>query len=99
MLTAFDELFSNICHYGKASKIRVVCRVSEQEMTLLFIDDGIPFHPWEKETPDTETALEERKEGGLGIYIIRKLMDDVNYRYDDGQNINELKKKRKGEEI
>lgn len=95
MLTAFDELFSNICHYGKASKIQVACRVSEQEMGLLFIDDGIPFCPWEKEAPDIETAPEERKEGGLGIYIIRKLMDEVDYRYEEGKNINELKRKRK----
>lgn len=94
LLTAFDEWFSNICHYGKATKIQIECGVSEQEIVLLFEDDGIPFHPWEKETPDTETALEERKEGGLGIHMIRELMDEVTYRYDEGKNINELKRKR-----
>jgi anti-sigma regulatory factor (Ser/Thr protein kinase) len=42
-------------------------------------DDGIPFNPLEKETPDTDLPLEERKIGGLGIHLVRNLMDKVSY--------------------
>lgn len=94
VLTAFDELFSNICHYGKASEIKAACSVSGNEIIVSFEDDGIPFHPWEKEDPDIELTLEEKKEGGLGIYIIRKLMDEVSYRYEDGKNKNRLIRKK-----
>lgn len=97
VLTAFDELFSNICHYSRAKEITTGCTVSEKEIVLYFEDDGIPFRPWGREAPDTEAPFEERTEGGLGIYMIRKLMDEVVYRYDEGKNKNELKRKRKRE--
>lgn len=95
LLTAFDELFSNICHYGSAEEVKIECHVTGEEIVLSFEDDGIPFHPWEKETPDTEAVPEDRKEGGLGIYMVRELMDEVTYQYDDGKNKNKLKRKRK----
>lgn len=95
VMTAFDELFSNICHYSGAKEVRTGCMVSAEEIVLYFEDDGIPFHPWEREAPDTGAPFEERKEGGLGIYMIRKLMDEVTYQYEDGKNKNELKRKRK----
>lgn len=93
LLTAFDELFSNICYYGSAEEIKIECHVTGEEVVLFFEDDGIPFHPWEKEMPDTEAVLEDRKEGGLGIYMVRELMDEVTYQYDDGKNKNKLKRK------
>lgn len=95
VLTAFDELFSNICHYSRAKEIKTGCAVSEEEIVLYFEDDGIPFYPWGREIPDTEAPFEDRTEGGLGIYMIQELMDEVTYRYDDGKNKNELKRKRK----
>lgn len=95
ILTAFDEFFSNICHYSEAKAIKTGCLVSEEEIVLYFEDDGIPFYPWGREIPDTEAPFEGRTEGGLGIYIIRELVDEVAYRYDEGKNRNELKRKRK----
>ncbi|MDE5933631.1 MAG: SpoIIE family protein phosphatase, partial [Lachnospiraceae bacterium] len=95
VLTAFDELFSNICHYSEAKEIRTSCSVSEEEIVLHFEDDGIPFYPWGREIPDTEAPFEERTEGGLGIYMIQELMDEVTYRYDEEKNKNQLKRKRK----
>lgn len=95
VLTAFDELFSNICHYSEAKEIKTGCLVSEEEIVLYFEDDGIPFYPWGREAPDTEAPFEDRTEGGLGIYMIRELMNEVAYRYDEGKNKNELKRKRK----
>lgn len=95
ILTAFDEFFSNICHYSEAKVIKTGCLVSEEEIVLYFEDDGIPFYPWGREIPDTEAPFEGRTEGGLGIYIIRELVDEVAYRYDEGKNRNELKRKRK----
>lgn len=95
VLTAFDEFFSNICHYSEAKEIKTGCLVSEEEIVLYFEDDGIPFYPWGREAPDTEAPFEDRTEGGLGIYMIRELMNEVVYRYDEGKNKNELKRKRR----
>jgi len=98
VLTAFDELFSNICYYSQAKEVKTGCSISEEEIVLYFEDDGIPFHPWKRKAPDTEAPFEERKEGGLGIYMIRELMDEVNYQYDERKNKNKLKRKRKNRE-
>ena len=51
------------------------------------VDDGIPFNPFGIETPDTELSLEERKIGGLGIHLVRKMMDRVSYRRRIDKNV------------
>ena len=60
--------------------------------TITFADRGIPFDPLEKDDPDVTLSAEEREIGGLGIYMTKKVMDDVSYAYKDGQNILTLKK-------
>ena len=54
---------------------------------ITFTDGGIPFNPLQKEDPDVTLSAEERKIGGLGIYMTKKSMDNVRYEYRDGKNI------------
>ena len=56
-------------------------------VTITFIDRGVPYDPLAKEDPDVTLSAQERKIGGLGIFMTKKAMDDVSYEYKDGQNI------------
>jgi anti-sigma regulatory factor (Ser/Thr protein kinase) len=94
---AIDELFSNIAHYsynpevGQAT-VRVEVVENPLAVTITFIDNGIPYDPLAKEDPDLTLSAEERQIGGLGIYMVKKSMDEITYEYKDGQNILSIKK-------
>ena len=94
---AIDELFSNIAHYaynpeiGQAT-VRVEVIEDPLAVTITFIDNGVPYDPLAKADPDTTLSAEEREIGGLGIYMVKKSMDDITYEYRDGQNILAIKK-------
>ena len=94
---AIDELFSNIAHYaynpeiGQAT-VRVEVIEDPLAVTITFIDNGVPYDPIAKADPDTTLSAEEREIGGLGIYMVKKSMDDITYEYKDGQNILAIKK-------
>lgn len=62
-------------------------------MIVTFIDHGKPYDPLAKADPDVTLAAEDRPTGGLGIYLVKKTMDDVQYAYRDGQNILTVKKR------
>lgn len=85
-LIASDEVFSNVCRYGGAGEVMVECSVEEDGAHLIFEDDGTAFNPLEKPDPDTGETLESRKAGGLGIFMVRKLMDEVSYERTGGKN-------------
>ena len=95
---AIDELFGNIAHYaynpeiGKAT-VRVEVIEDPLAVTITFIDNGVPYDPLAKADPDTTLSAEEREIGGLGIYMVKKSMDEITYEYKDGQNILKIKKK------
>ncbi len=93
---AIDELFGNIAHYayGKdTGEATVRVEVTEEPSVIItFIDSGIPYNPLEKPDPDVAQSLEERQIGGLGIFMVKKSMDDITYEYKDGQNILRIKK-------
>jgi anti-sigma regulatory factor (Ser/Thr protein kinase) len=59
----------------------------EGQVIITFEDSGVPFNPLLKEEPDLTVPVSERKIGGLGIMMVRKRMDTVNYAYSDGKNI------------
>ena len=61
-------------------------------MTVVFRDSGPPFDPLHAKEPDVISALNKRKPGGLGIFIIKKLMSDVRYVYENGQNVLTIEK-------
>ena len=94
---AIDELFGNIAHYaynpeiGKAT-VRVEVIEDPLAVSITFIDNGVPYDPFAKADPDTTLSAEEREIGGLGIYMVKKSMDDITYEYKDGQNILAIKK-------
>ena len=94
---AIDELFGNIAHYAYSPGIgqaTVQVDVVEEPLSVVitFIDNGVPYDPLAKADPDTTLSAEERDIGGLGIYMVKKSMDDIAYEYKDGQNILTIKK-------
>ena len=103
---AADEIFSNIAFYaykGCEAPGDVEIQIDEaeteegKEFRLTFSDSGIPYDPLSNEEPDITLSAEEREIGGLGIFLVRKKMDDVQYRYEDGKNRLLLIKKLKEE--
>ena len=94
---AIDELFSNIPHYaynpetGDAT-VRVEVVEDPMAVVITFIDKGIPYDPLKKADPNTALSAEEREIGGLGIFMVKKSMDDITYEYKEGQNILKIKK-------
>lgn len=86
-----DEIFGNICHYAYkdsvgAVTVRVESGNTPKAVFLTFTDNGIPYNPLETEDPDITSSSEERKIGGLGIYLVKKNMDEMKYEYVDQQN-------------
>ena len=94
---AIDELFGNIAHYAYTPEVgnaTVRVEVSDEPLAVIitFIDNGIPYDPLAKDDPDITLSAEEREIGGLGIYMVKKSMDEITYEYKDGQNILTIKK-------
>lgn len=87
-----DEIYSNIVRFSKANTAEVLCRVEQGQLELKFMDDGVPFNPLDMEEPDITLGADEREIGGLGVLIYKKIMDQVNYRYEEGKNTLELMK-------
>ena len=97
LAVAAEEIFVNIASYAYApdtgmATVRVERREDPEAVYVTFIDSGMPFDPLKKEDPDVTLPAEEREIGGLGIYMTKQAMDEVNYEYKDGQNILTLKK-------
>ena len=93
---AVDELFGNIAHYAYNPEVgtaTVRVEVAEDAVVITFIDGGVPYDPVAKADPDTTLGAEERDIGGLGIYMVKKSMDDISYEYRNGQNILRIKKR------
>ena len=94
---AIDELFGNIAHYaynpetGPAT-VRVEVTEDPIAVVITFIDRGMPYDPLKKEDPDITLSAEERAIGGLGIFMVKKTMDEISYEYKDGKNILRIKK-------
>ncbi|MBE5970237.1 MAG: HAMP domain-containing protein [Lachnospiraceae bacterium] len=88
--TAFEELFINVAHYayqGRVGDVRVSLSIKDNTLTLSLKDNGVPFDPLSKVDPDITLSADERSIGGLGIYMVKKTMDEVKYKYKDGMNI------------
>ena len=95
---AVEEVYVNIAHYAYNPEVGgVTIRVQIEEeplaVILTFIDKGKPYDPLAKEYPDVTLAAEDRQIGGLGIFMVKKSMDNVSYEYNEGRNILTLKKK------
>lgn len=92
---AVEEIFVNIACYAYVNKGNATVRVNvkEDKFEIVFIDSGVKFNPLEKQDPNTKASANERGIGGLGIFMVKNLMDDVTYKFENNQNILTLVKK------
>ena len=94
---AVEELYVNIAHYAYAPATGPAwLRVAVEEgpaVAITFIDQGIPYDPLAKRDPDVTLPAEKRQIGGLGIYIVKKSMDDMTYRREDDRNVLTIRKR------
>lgn len=95
---AIEEIFVNIANYAYApetgmAEISVEITASPKTAVITFSDSGKPYNPLEKADPDINLSAKERQIGGLGIYMVKKTMDDVQYEYAEGKNRLTLVKK------
>ena len=88
---AAEEIFVNVASYAYTSgigsaAIEVNFEEKPKAVAIRFIDSGIPYNPLEKEDPDVTLPAEKRGIGGLGVFMVKKSMDEVTYEYKDGKN-------------
>ena len=97
MQVAVEEIFVNIAHYSYpsgAGPVRIEADIPEGggSITIRFIDQGVPYDPLQKKDPDTTLSADDRPIGGLGIFMVKKSMNDVTYEYKDNSNILTIRK-------
>ncbi len=94
---ALDEIISNICKFAykdnEEGKIKITVDVKNDGVSISFTDTGVPFNPLLMKEVDTTLSLEARPIGGLGIYLVKKMMDNVKYEYCNDANIFTIFKK------
>lgn len=95
---AVEEIYVNIAQYAyhpEVGQATVCCAVGGDplQVTIQFSDSGRPYNPLENQDPDTSLSVEERQIGGLGIYMVKKSMDDITYDYENGKNVLTIKKR------
>ena len=95
---AVEEIFVNIAQYAYTpavgeAVIRLDTETAPGTVVITFIDSGIPFNPLEVKEPDVTLSAKDRKVGGLGIFMVKRSMDEVTYKYADNKNILTIKKK------
>ena len=94
---AFDELLTNIISYayedGSEHEIDIKVSSLNDSFVVVISDDGLPFNPFTREDPDTELSVEDRDIGGLGIHLVKNLMDEVYYKRQVDKNVITLVKK------
>lgn len=94
---AVEEIFVNIANYAYTPEIgeatlRMEVVGDPKKFVITFMDRGIPYNPLGKEDPDVTLSVEERKIGGLGIYMVKKSMDQLYYSHTDGMNVFSMEK-------
>lgn len=92
-----EELVVNVVNYaygeGGDGPLEITVDNSEEAIVITLTDQGVPFNPLQQEAPDTSLDAEERPVGGLGIFLVRQMMDNVGYRYEAGRNVLTVVKK------
>jgi len=93
---AMEEAVVNVMDYaypkGTEGSVNIEARLDDGDITFVIIDSGIPFDPTAKEDADTTLPLDERNIGGLGIFLTRQIMDEIEYERDNDRNILTLRK-------
>ena len=95
---AVDEIFTNISSYAYTdghgdATVRFDFDEAARLATVTFMDSGVPFDPTKRSDPDVTLSVEERQIGGLGIYLVKKTMDEFSYERRDGMNVLTIRKK------
>ena len=95
VINIVDYAYSEVadCNSPTTDYLDVEIERHQKSITLRFRDGGVPFNPLAKESPDTSLPLEQRRIGGLGIFLVMKKMDSVEYEYTDGENVLTVMKK------
>jgi len=97
---ALDEILNNIINYGYDDKneheITVQIILSDNTLSMIIEDDGRPFNPLDVPEPNTEDSLEDRTVGGLGLYLVRNVMDNMQYTYENNKNVIKMIKNVRG---
>ncbi len=92
---AVEEIYVNISDYaygGSTGPVSIKLDIGDGAV-ITFADEGMPFDPLKKEEPDITLPGSKRPIGGLGIFLVKKSMDEMVYRYEEGKNILTIKKK------
>ncbi len=91
---AIEEIYTNIANYAYQPEIGgVMIRMTVgKEIVIEFEDNGAPYNPIEKPDPDITKSAEEREIGGLGIFMVKKMMDSIDYQHVDHKNILTIRK-------
>ena len=88
---ALDELLANVLSHGiegrDACLLTIEVAMDQERLTVTLSDDGPPFEPFRLAAPDTTLSVEDRSIGGLGIHLVRELMDEVSYERRDGRTV------------
>ena len=95
---AIDEWMANLASYaygdgGGDVTVRFDYQPDDRTVALTFIDSGIPYDPLAKPDPDVTLSVDKREVGGLGIFMIKKTMDDMTYARRDGHNVLTIRKR------
>lgn len=93
-----EEIFINIASYAYGegegeAEMSLDLSEADNMLTITFRDSGFPYDPLSREDPDVTLSLEERKIGGLGIFMVKKNVDEMSYEYKDGKNVLTLRKR------
>lgn len=94
---AVEEVITNIIIHGYKKmgyEIHLSCRFTGNRIEIEIADSAPPFDPFSIPEPELDTDIDERRIGGLGIYLVRHVMDEISYRYENGRNILTLEKRR-----
>ena len=92
-----EEIFVNIASYAYKDEVgiatvQVEVKDNPPAIDLTFIDSGVEYNPLANEDPDLDVAVEERQIGGLGIYLVKNMVEEISYKYEGGKNILSLTK-------
>jgi serine/threonine-protein kinase RsbW len=93
---AVEEVITNIIIHGykeAGGEIHIACRIARNAVEIRIRDAAPPFDPLSIPEPELEGGIDERGIGGLGVYLLRQVMDDISYRYENGENILTLVKR------
>jgi len=94
---AVEEAVTNVISHGykePGNEVIVSCRISPERIEIQIIDTAPPFNPLSVPEPELDSTIEDRHIGGLGVFLIRQVMDEISYRYENGKNILLLIKRR-----